>query len=172
MKAIEAIMTRRAVRKFDSSKSISKEKLDVLLKAAMSAPSARNEQPWHFLVVTERELLKQILEVHPYAAMCLEAAAAIIPCVDRTVNQEDLDFWVEDMSAATQNIMLAARAEGLGSVWVGVYPNLDRVAAIKKLFNLPDKFMPFCLIPVGYSAVEQKESSGRFKPDRIHFNNW
>lgn len=170
MDALNVILTRRSVRKF-TAQPVSDESIESILRAAMSAPSATNEQPWQFLVINQRGLLDKILTVHPYAAMCAEAAAAIIPCVDFT-SEKYKDFWPQDMSAATQNILLAARALGLGAVWVGVYPNNERILGIQQLFNLPEQVTPFSIIPIGYSNVPQVEAKERFKKERIHYNEW
>lgn len=170
MNALETIFTRRSVRKFNN-KEISQENIETLLKAAMSAPSARNEQPWQFLVITDRKILDKIPTVHEYAQMCLQAHAAIITCADLSTYKYDDTFWVQDMAAATQNILLAARALELGAVWTGVYPNEQRINAVSKLFELPPKLIPFSIIPIGHTDVLQKEAD-RFQNDKIHYNKW
>ena len=170
MEALEAIFTRRSVRRFNSN-PIKKEVIDVILHAAMSAPSARNGQPWQFLVVNDRKLLNQLPEIHPYAKMCLEATAAIIPCFDSSLYKHDDLYWVEDLSAATMNILLAIRALELGSVWLGVYPDMKRAEEVKKLFDLPSAITPFSLIPFGYTDMKQ-EPVDRYKKERVHYNKW
>lgn len=172
MNTMQAITTRRSVREFDSTKPIPQEIIETLLQAAMSAPSALNQQSWHFIVVTNPELLAQIPKVSPHAQMCLQAKAAIIPCADLGLTKIDLPFWTQDLAAATQNILLAARAEGLGAVWTGIFPNQERVEGFKKLFSLPDTIVPFAAIPLGYTKVEQTVKSDRFRPERIHYNCW
>ena len=170
MDTLEAVFTRRSARKFNAEK-ISQENIETLLKAAMSAPSARNEQPWQFLVVTERKLLDKIPTIHEHAQMCLQAQLAIIPCADLSFYKYTDTFWVQDMAAATQNILVTARALGLGAVWVGVYPDEQRVQAVSKLFALAAKITPFNIIPIGYTDVPQKEAD-RFQNNRIHYNKW
>jgi nitroreductase len=170
MDALQAILTRRSVRRFNPQ-PISDDVVDSILHAAMSAPSAVNEQPWHFLVINERKLLDKIADVHPHATMCTQAAAVIIPCID-TAQENYRDFWVQDMAAATENTLLAARSLGLGSVWVGVYPDEDRMKGIRQLFNLRDSVVPFAIIPLGYTDVPQEEMKERFKKERIHLNKW
>jgi nitroreductase len=170
MDLLDAIFTRRSVRRFDS-KEVSAQDIEVMLQAAMSAPSAHNEQPWQFLVITERELLDQISKVHPYAKMCLETPLAIIPCIDLSSHENSDGFWVQDMSAATQNILLTARSLGLGAVWLGVYPNEKIVRAIKKLFQLPEKVMPLNIIPIGHTDVVQSKVD-RFDAKKVHYNKW
>lgn len=169
MDAIEAIMTRRSVRRF-TSQEIEEEKIETILKAAMSAPSAGGCQPWHFIVIKKREILNKIPNIHPYASMCKEANLAIVPCVDPALEKYK-GFWVEDLSAATQNILLSIRALGLGAVWVGVYPSEEKVKRIRELLEIPEAIIPFCIIPLGYSDTEQK-TIDRFQKDRVHWDNW
>jgi nitroreductase len=170
MDALEVIFTRRSVRSF-SSEPVSKENIDTILKASMSAPSARNEQPWHFLVIDDRALLNKIAEVHPHAKMCAEATLAIIPCVIPSTYNIDVSFWIQDMSAAVENILLAARSLNLGSVWTGVYPRENLIRGIQQLFNLPETVIPFCVIPIGHTDVKQ-EQADRYRLERVHYNKW
>jgi len=168
MDFLDVVFTRRSIRKFNSQK-VSDENIETILKAAMSAPSAHNEQPWEFLVITERVVLDQISKIHPYAQMCLQSPLVIVPCID--LSNEYKDFWVQDMSAATQNILLCARALNLGAVWVGVYPNEHIINDIKRLFKLPEEIIPFNIIPIGYTDVPQKAVE-RYNLDKIHKNKW
>ncbi|MBN1684929.1 MAG: nitroreductase family protein [Gammaproteobacteria bacterium] len=170
METLEAILTRRSVRRFIQDKSVPADIVEKLLEAGMNAPSARNEQPWHFVVVDQRELLDKIPTVHPYSKMCLEAPLAIICCMDASTAMDD-KFLAQDLGAAVQNIMLAARALGLGSVWLGVYPNEKLMNGLRELFGIPKQIMPFNIIPVGYTDMEQT-SQPRYKKDRIHKNQW
>jgi nitroreductase len=170
MDALKLLLTRRSVRKF-TQQPITDDIIDNIMHAAMSAPSAANEQPWHFLVVDDRKILDKISSVHPHALMCQQAPAAIIVCID-TTQEKYHEFWPQDLAATTQNILLAIHALGLGAVWVGVYPNKERMEAIQKLFDLPEGVIPFNLIPFGYSDVAQLEAKERYKKDRIHKNKW
>jgi nitroreductase len=170
MDLLDAIFTRRSVRRF-SSKKVSAANIEVILKAAMSAPSAHNEQPWQFLVITERELLDQISKVHPYAKMCLEAPLAIIPCVDLSLHDYSDAFWVQDLSAAAQNILLTARALDLGAVWLGVYPNKKIVSAIAQMFELPKDVIPLNIIPIGHTDVVQSKTNP-CSAGKVHNNKW
>jgi nitroreductase len=169
MNTLEAISTRRSVRSF-TSKPIAKEIVEELLRAAMSAPSAGNEQPWQFVVIDERKTLDRIIDVNPNAKMCKEAQAAILVCGD-TTKEKYPGFWVQDCSAAAQNILLAAHDKGIGSVWTGIYPIEERVKGFRKLLSLPENVIPFCLIPLGYSA-KQVAHVDRFQKDRVHHNVW
>lgn len=169
MDAVEAVLTRRSVRRFRSD-AVTPEEIETLLRAAMQAPSAMNEQPWEFVVVTERKLLDRVPDIHPYAGMTREAAAAILVCSDkRRWTSEGL--WSQGCAAATQNILIAAHGMGLGAVWVGVYPVKDRVRSIRGLLGMPDHIMPFSLVPVGRPADGQSAKS-RYSPAKVHTNRW
>lgn len=165
----DIILTRRSIRHFTDQK-ISEKQIETILKAAMYAPSARNEQPWHFIVVEQKDTLAKIAIVHPYAKMLNEAALAILVCADEKL-EKSAGYWSTDCAAATQNILLSAHALGLGSVWLGVYPREERMNDIRKLFALPQNIHPFSLVALGYPN-ETKEYPQRFNTDRIHFNKW
>ncbi|HKL08382.1 MAG TPA: nitroreductase family protein [Bacteroidales bacterium] len=169
MEIIQGILTRRSIRKY-SEREITKEQIYALVKAGMYAPSARNQQPWHFVIIDERELLNKISDIHPYAKMLREAKWAIIVCGDE---QPELSkgYWVVDCSAATQNILLAAHGSGLGAVWLGLHPREERKNGIKDLLQLPGNIQPLSLISIGYPNEEKKQPE-RFKMERIHHNQW
>ena len=169
MNTLDAIYNRRSIRRYKQIQ-IEKAKVEELLKSAMYAPSARNMQPWQFIVVDDREMLDKLATAHPYAKMLYEAPLAILVCGDEKLD-ETAGYWIQDCSAATQNILLAAYELGLGTVWLGVYPREPRVNAMKELFQLPDHIHPITLIAIGYSD-EEKERPDRFKPERIHYNKW
>jgi len=169
MEIIEGILTRRSIRKY-THQEITKEQIYEVVKAGMYAPSARNQQPWHFVIVDDSELLNKISKIHPYAKMLTEAKWAIIVCGDEQLELSK-GYWVVDCSAATQNILLAAHGLGLGAVWLGLYPREERKNAIKDLFQFPDNIQPLSLISIGYPN-EEKELPERFKKERIHPNQW
>lgn len=172
MDALEAIFKRRSVRKY-VKKEIEDDKVEVLLKAAMYAPSAGNEQPWHFVVVKNRELLKKLAEAHPNGKMLNDAALAIVVCVDKKLSKYKVDMWVQDCSASTQNILLAATALGIGSVWLGVYPVEKRIKDVSETLRIPEDITPFSIVSLGYPENEVfKELPERFKKERIHFDGW
>ena len=168
MDAMEIILTRRSIRKY-TEQPVSDEVLKELLEAAMCAPSAGNRQPWCFVVINDRKILDDIPNYHPYAQMLKEAPAAILVCCDSDLQMGD--YGVQDCSAATQNILLAAHAKGLGAVWLGVYPTEVKVTDIKRLLNLPENIIPISLISVGYPA-EQKSPPDHYRADRVHYNHW
>lgn len=169
MDIIELLLTRRSIRKY-TNKDVSDEIIEKLLKAAMYAPSAGNQQPWHFLVLRDRNTFQKITEFHPYAKMLQEASVAILICGDTSL-ETNKGYWPFDCSAATENVLIAAHGLGLGSVWLGIYPRPNRQDGMRKLFQLPDNIMPFSLISIGYPA-EKKKTPLRFKPERIHYDKW
>ena len=169
MEAMDAILSRRSIRKY-TEQPVSDEAIHELLKAAMSAPSAGNQQPWQFLVIRERSILDEIPKYHPYSAMLKEASVAILVCGDLK-SEKHKGYWVQDCSAATQNLLVAAQAKGLGAVWLGVYPREDRVAGIRKVLGLPEHIVPLSLIPVGYKG-EEKPPANRYDPSRVHHDGW
>jgi nitroreductase len=166
---IDAILKRRSIRRY-SGIPVDKSEIKELLIAGMYAPSARNQQPWHFLVIDDRVLLDRIMDIHPYASMLSGAALAILVCGDEEL-ELSRGYWSVDCAAATQNILLAAHALGLGAVWLGVYPREKRQAGIRRLFDLPPNIHPFSLISVGRPA-EEKTMPDRFREDRIRWNHW
>ena len=167
---MDIIFKRRSIRKYQS-KPISEDKIKQILQAGMCAPSAGDERPWHFIVINKKEILDKIPSVHPYSNMIKEAPLAILICGDLNL-EKHTGFWIEDCSAATENILLAATSFGLGSIWLGVYPREDRVNGLKKMFGIIDeKIIPFSLIPIGYPA-EVKSPKNIYDEDRIHYNKW
>jgi len=166
---IPEIINRRSARSY-RDEAVTEEQIEQVLRAAMAAPSAGNQQPWEFVVVTERDLLVKINAVHPHSKMLLEAPAAILVCGD-TSREEHADFWIQDCSAAVQNMLLEATHQGLGSVWLGVYPRQDRVTGLKKLFNLPESVIPFAVVALGYAA-NQPPPVDRYNPNYVHRNGW
>lgn len=169
MTVIEAILTRRSIRKYTAQK-VSEDEIITLLKAAMYAPSSRNQQAWQFIVVDNRKLLDSIPAVHPYAEMVRTAPLAIMVCGDTSI-EKSADMWIQDCSAATQNLLLAAHGLGLGAVWLGVHFRKERSEGLKSLFGLPGHVHPLSLVAIGYPD-EVREQPDRFRPDRIHRNRW
>lgn len=168
MDAMEAILTRRSIRKYTKD-PVPESLVDELLKAAMAAPSARNEQPWHFVVVSDHKILDEIPKFHPFSKMLPDAALAILVCGD-TAPLSDT-YWIQDCSAAIENILVAARAKGLGTVWLGIYPSETRYKQMQQLLGIPEKVIPLGLISIGYPA-EEKPPSNRFNASRVHYNKW
>ncbi|MFH1699600.1 MAG: nitroreductase family protein [Candidatus Zixiibacteriota bacterium] len=169
MDAIEAILGRRSIRQY-ADKIIPEEKIETLLRAAMAAPSANNIQPWHFVIINDRKTLDAIPSFHPYSKMLAQAPLAILICGDTTAVSHP-EYIYLDCSAATQNILIAAHALGLGAVWLGIFPRKERIEGIKNLIKLPEHIQPVALISLGYPA-ESKEPSNRFAKSKVRFNRW
>lgn len=169
MHELTAILARRSIRAY-TTRTVDPEQIEDLLRAAMSAPSAGNERPWHFIVIRDRQLMETIPDIHPYSKMLREAPAAILVCGDPTLEKYH-GYWVQDCAAATENILVAATALGLGSVWLGVYPEQDRMVGLRKLLGIPEYIIPFAIIPVGYPD-EQKEMVDRYEAERVHTERW
>lgn len=166
---LEAIQTRVSVRQFTGEK-LSDEQIEKLLRAAMAAPSAMNKQPWQFVVITNEELLAKIGEQMPNSRCQNKPGCAIVPCgnMSKTLEGAARDFWVDDLSAATENLLLAAHAMGLGACWTGVHPNMERVSDVQKLLGLDEQIVPLCIIPVGVPA-EQPEVKQKFNEENVRY---
>lgn len=168
---MDSIKNRRSIRKY-TNQEVSEETLHELLEAGMCAPSAGNERPWHFVVVEERSQLEEIMKVHQYSRMLNEAPLAIVVCADLTTDKyPGNNYWIQDCSAATENILLAAQEKGLGTCWLGVYPVQVRVEGLKKILNLPENVVPVSAIAVGYPA-ESKAPVERYDETRVHRDRW
>ncbi|MDZ7838398.1 MAG: nitroreductase family protein [Actinomycetota bacterium] len=144
--------------------------LEKLLRAAMAAPTANNQQDWEFVIIDDRKLLDSVPDFHPYSQMLKQAPAAIAVCADTSQEYHE-GYWAQDCSAATQNILLEAQHLGLGACWLGIYPRQERVDGLKKLLQLPENIMPLSLIAIGYPA-EEKSPVDRFDKSKIHINKW
>ncbi len=173
MTILEAIAQRRSIRQFKVT-PVPDIIVEQILSAAQCAPSACNEQPWHFVVVTEPTILNDLAARHPFAEPVRNAPLCVIPCADLemvTVTLSGGDFWAQGMAAATQNLLLAASALGLGAVWIGTYPDQPRVDSVRDVIGAPDHVVPFCLIAVGYPA-EIPTARPASTLNRVHRNRW
>ncbi|MEA4858607.1 MAG: nitroreductase family protein [Solidesulfovibrio sp.] len=171
MDLLEAIHTRRSIRAF-TNEPVSEADLDVVLRAAMTAPSAGNAQPWHFVVVTDRAILDAIPAIHAHAAMVRQAPMAIAVAAELAQEKyPGFGYWTLDCSAAVQNLLLAARGLGLGTVWCGIYPRPERMEGLGRLLSLPEGVKAHALVVIGHPAQEFKRVD-RFKPERIHRDTW
>jgi len=169
MDAYEAILTRRSIRKY-KKQEISEDFLEKILHVACNAPSAGNQQPWHFVILDDRKILNVIQTFHPSAKMLKDADKAILVCGDLNL-EKFKGYWMIDCAAATENILLAAHCLGLGACWLGLYPREGRVAGMKKLLKLPTNIIPFAIVSLGYPA-EVKQKEDRYDTSRIHRNRW
>ena len=169
MEALDAIMTRKSVREFEG-KPLPKETIGNLLAAGMQAPSARNGQPWHFVVITGKETLAKVAEFSQYASMAPSASAGILVCAD-TTNAGSRDYFVQDCAAATQNILLAAHALSLGGVWTGVYPNEEKMDGFRKLLGIPAHIAPVSFVVVGHPK-KMVMATRRYDGKKVHMEKW
>jgi nitroreductase len=169
MNTIEAILTRRSVRAY-SEKEVSDEVVEDLLKAAMQAPSAKNAQPWHFIVIRDKKILNEIPKFHKTGPMIAKAPLAILICADLELENQT-GCWMLDCSAAAENLLLAAHEKGLGGVWTACYPINETQEGMRKLFDLPDNIVPHSIIPIGYPAHPYNPKS-YYQEKRVHHDRW
>lgn len=167
---LDNIATRTSVRDYEA-RPVEKEKIEKMLRAAMAAPTAMNKQPWHFVVVDQRNVLDALAGANPYAKMLKKAPLAIVVCgnTDKMIEGGGRDFWIQDASAATENLLLAAHAMGLGAVWTGAYPSEERCISISKVLSLSGNLVPLNMIVVGYPA-EQPQPKQKFKEENVSYN--
>lgn len=168
---IDNIMTRTSVRRF-TSQPVGADTLESIVRAGMAAPTAKNLRPWAFVVVTEREVLDSLEAVHPYSNLAT-ATAAIVVCGDMNKASEGFarEYWVQDCSAATENILLAAHAYGLGAVWCGVYPNRDVMPGVSRVLGLPSSVIPLNIITMGHPQGEQQPKD-KWDAANLHYQRW
>lgn len=166
----EILFTRRSIRQYKSGAPLNNEQMHFLLDAAMSAPTARNRQPWQFVVVTRKDLLEELSRRHPYGKMLSGATLAVVVCGDPRLETEE-SYLVQACSAATQNLLLAVEAMGLGGVWLGVHPRKERMEAISDLLGIPRDIVPIALVSIGYPD-EKKPRNANYRHDRVHMNSW
>lgn len=169
MDTLQAIMTRRSIRKFTEA-PVAAEDIQIFLEAAMAAPSAGNAQPWQFVVVDDRATLERIPALNPYAAMASRAPLGILVCGDLKAEKYP-GYWVQDCSAAVQNMLLAIHARGYGAVWTGIYPDAARVTGFCELFGLPADVVPLGFIVIGRPAQDLQPQQ-RFDGAKVHANRW
>jgi len=149
---IDTIFARRSIREYTNEK-VSKKDIKTMLEAAMATPSASNLKLWHFIVITNRKMLDNLAKIHPYSKMLVKTPLCIVVCGDTKISPL---FWVQDCSVASENLLLAVSALGLGAVWLGVYSGEERINAIRRALNIPENIIPLNLIPIGHPA-EQRE---------------
>jgi nitroreductase len=169
MDCIDAIMTRRSIRKY-TTEAVTDEQLETLLRAAMNAPSAGNQQPWRFVVTRDAGVLDELSRATPYSGMLASAPLGIIVCA-ATDGLRHPGNWINDCSAALENLLLAAHAIGLGGVWIAVHPVEERIADVRRIAGLPDDVMPMSMVSIGHPA-EDKPSADRFAPEYVVEDRW
>lgn len=163
---MEEIFKRISVRKYED-KPVEKDKIEKILRAAMAAPSAGNQQPWEFYVVTDREKIKALSECSPYSGCAANAQVVLVPCY-RTEGLMFPEFDTIDLAIATENAWLEITSLGLGGVWLAVAPIEDRVQKVSKVLDIPGSLVPFALLPFGYPA-EDRPQQDRYDETRIHY---
>jgi nitroreductase len=168
---LEIIFARRSIRRY-TGEPVTEREVTSLLEAGMAAPSASNRQPWHFVAVTDKATLKALADVHPYGKMLVDAALAIAVCGDPSIS----DWWVQDCSAATENILIAATGLGLGGVWLGCHGRPEREQAVRDVLGIPSgprsaEIGVLCLISIGRPG-ESKEARTQYDAARVHKNKW
>ena len=169
MDALKAILGRRSIRKF-TGENVPDEDVKLFLEAAMAAPSACNQQPWHFVVIRSRDTFNGIMQIQPYTKMLGKASLAMVVCADPEL-QTCPGFWVQDCSAATENLLLAVHAMGYGATWCGVYPSDDVVWKMRELLGLPKQVYPLCIVAIGVPD-EGKQPANRYNEERVHREKW
>jgi len=169
----ETIRTRTSIRKFDPTVEVSDATIEKILRAGMCAPSAMNKQPWEFVVVRDPAQLKALGAALPYSRVENGAKVAIVVCgnLDNGLPGRGKEYWIHDCSAASMNILLAAKALGLGAVWTGVYPGEDRIAAVCKIVGIPEGYAPLNVIPLGAPA-ENPPPKDKWNPAKVHQDRW
>ena len=169
--AIENIMTRTSIRIY-KDQPVELEKIDIMLKAAMAAPTAVNLQPWHFIVITDKKTIGLLSGRQPTNAPLLIAVCGDTDKTTMPDGQGKLpDFWIQDVSAATENLLLAAHALGLGAVWTGVYPIMERTAEVANVLNCPTNIVPLAVVRIGYPD-EAPEPKNKFKEENISYEKF
>ena len=169
---LETIMTRTSIRSF-TDKAVSADTIELLLRAGMAAPTAVNLQPWHFVAVNDRAKLDELGGNGRQSKMLQEATLAIVVCgnMEKALEGPGQAFGIQDCSAATENILLAAHALGLGAVWTGCYPIEERVAMVSQVLGLPEHIVPLCVIVMGYPN-ENPEPKDKWKPENVSYNGF
>jgi nitroreductase len=168
---LTVIHNRKSVRNY-TGESVTPDQLEILLKAAMAAPSAVNCQPWEFVIVTDRKTLDRLGDVLPYAKMIYKAGAAIIVCgIPAKAHKNFVEYAIIDSTLASQNILLAAEAIGLGAIWTAAYPYPDRMKSVRSILNIPSDVIPLNVIPIGHPTGEDKPKE-KFNPNKIHRERW
>lgn len=169
----ETVSGRASVRKFDRSRPVGDDVVERLLRAAMCAPSAMDRRTWEFIVVRDREKLGRLALMLPSSRIGNGAPLAIVVCgkTDNGLNGRGKEFWVQECSAATMNLLLAAKALGLGAVWTGVFPREEPVMAVREVLGVPEGYEPLNVIPVGWPA-EDPAPKDKWDPGKIHHDGW
>jgi nitroreductase len=163
---LDLIKKRRSIRQY-TDQAVTDNQIRQLLEAAMAAPSGSNIQPWEFVVVKDPDIKRQLAQTHTWSSMAADAAVVFVVCG----NERASHHWVEDASVATENLLLAVTALGLGAVWVGIHPNADREAHVRRVLDIPEGIRVLCLVPVGHPA-ESKPPRTQYTESKVHYEKW
>jgi nitroreductase len=163
---LELIKKRRSIRRY-TGEPVSDADVRALLEAAMAAPSADNLQPWEFVVVRDEGLCRRLAETHPWSRMCADAPVVFVVCGQ----ERRSGHWVEDASAATENLLLAAAGLDLGAVWIGVYPQSGYEQHVRSALSIPRALRVLCLVPVGHPA-ESKPPHTKYDDRKVHYDRY
>lgn len=169
MDLLEGLLTRRSIRRFTDRKVAETDMIDII-KAGMYAPSAGNQQPWRYIIVTDQEKKELIGNTIRTSVMAKDANFVIIVCADLEQAKYP-QYWDQDCAAAMQNMLLASHSKGIGAVWGGIYPEKDRVEFIRKEFKIPENIEVFGLLMAGYPEI-QPSNAERFHPEMIYREAW
>lgn len=169
---LKTIHSRKSVRHY-LEKQVTKDQLMTLVKAGMTAPTAGDKRPWSFIVVEDRKTLNSLADIMQFGKMLKSASAAILVCgnPEKSFPGEMSAYWIQDCSAATENILLAVESIGLGAVWLGVYPGEARIKQVQKILGIPEKEIPLNIISIGYPKGDEKPKD-KFNEKQIHWNTW
>jgi len=169
MDCMESIMSRRSIRNYTDA-PVTEQELETVLRAAMAAPSAGNQQSWRFVVARDAATRERLAQCTPYAGPLARAQVALVVCGD-TRDERHPGYWVQDCSAAIENLLLAAHAIGLGAVWIGVHPLPERAQAVREVCALPQGIEPLSMVALGHPA-EDKPAADRYDPTLVHLERW
>ena len=167
---LDVIHSRKSVRNY-TDEPVSKEQIATLIKAAMAAPTGMDRRPWEFIVVTDKDIMREWADTLPYGSMLKKAQVAIVVCGRTDSNKGGSPYWYIDCSAATQNLLLAAESIGLGAVWTAAYPFEDRMGVVINEYNLPDDVKPLCIIPIGHPTGKEQPKE-KYNESKIHYDRF
>ena len=169
MEITDALLTRRSIRKY-KDQQVEKDKLDIILKSAMYAPSAMNLQAWHFIVIDDSHILNETIKSIPHAELLKQTPAAILVCGDSAIEKNE-SWMIQNCSAAIENILLAAHGLGIGSCWIAIHGIAEVVENVSKQFKLQENVVPISLVTLGYTD-ETVTAEERFNKEKVHYNKW
>lgn len=176
MELYEGLLTRRSIRKYNPDKKLTKEEILELIRAASYAPSAHNKQPWHFLVIEDKEVMTSLRSIQPWTSFAKDASCVIIVCVDLEETfhreKEGWNYAQIDGALAAQNLLLACHAKGLGACFCGAAPMPMVINGIREKFNLPENILPIAIVTIGYPEEEPKAPQDRLNLEKVHWGNF